>query len=208
MSFEGIFYYMKGKNMPDQYLHGVEVIEIDDGARAIKTVKSSVIGLVGTAPQGPVNTPILINGSPTEAVKYFGNHVDGFTIPRALDQIFDQTGAMVVVINVADKTNSEQKSDVKQDNVKFDDYGEIVLDHKIVSDVVVKKADESVTYTETTDYTLDAFNGILTQTGESTIPEKEALMVSYKYLDTSKSNPAMLWEGLTPTEHIAASIAS
>ncbi|OLA79636.1 MAG: hypothetical protein BHW57_06100 [Azospirillum sp. 47_25] len=172
--------------MPDQYLHGVEVIEIDDGARAIKTVKSSVIGLVGTAPQGPVNTPILINGSPTEAVKYFGNHVDGFTIPRALDQIFDQTGAMVVVINVADKTNSEQKSDVKQDNVKFDDYGEIVLDHKIVSDVVVKKADESVTYTETTDYTLDAFNGILTQTGESTIPEKEALMVSYKYLDTSK----------------------
>lgn len=66
--------------MPDQYLHGVEVIEIDDGARAIKTVKSSVIGLVGTAPQGPVNTPILINGSPTEAVKYFGNHVDGFTI--------------------------------------------------------------------------------------------------------------------------------
>lgn len=80
---------------------------------------------------------------------------------------------MVVVINVADKTNSEQKSDVKQDNVKFDDYGEIVLDHKIVSDVVVKKADESVTYTETTDYTLDAFNGILTQTGESTIPEKK-----------------------------------
>ena len=169
--------------MADQYLHGVEVIEIDDGARAIKIVKSSVIGLVGTAPQGPVNTPILINGSPTEAVKYFGNHVDGFTIPRALDQIFDQTGAMVVVINVADKTNSEQKSDIKQDNVKFDDYGEITLDHKIVSDVVVKKADESVTYTETTDYTLDAFNGILTKTGESTIPEKEALMVSYKYLD-------------------------
>ena len=143
--------------MPDQYLHGVEVIEIDDGARAIKTVKSSVIGLVGTAPQGPVNTPILINGSPTEAVKYFGNHVDGFTIPRALDQIFDQTGAMVVVINVADKTNSEQKSDVKQDNVKFDDYGEIVLAHKIVSDVVVKKADESVTYTKTTDYIISFF---------------------------------------------------
>lgn len=132
----------------------------------------------------------------------------GFTIPRALDQIFDQTGAMVVVINVADKTNSEQKSDVKQDNVKFDDYGEIVLDHKIVSDVVVKKADESVTYTETTDYTLDAFNGILTQTGESTIPEKEALMVSYKYLDTSKIKSSDVVGGLTPMEHIVVSIAS
>lgn len=33
-----------------QFLHGVEVIEIDDGSRPIQTVKSAVIGLVGTAP--------------------------------------------------------------------------------------------------------------------------------------------------------------
>lgn len=33
-----------------QFLHGVEVIEIDDGSRPITTVKSAVIGLVGTAP--------------------------------------------------------------------------------------------------------------------------------------------------------------
>ncbi|CAG9000670.1 MAG: hypothetical protein CENE_02670 [Candidatus Celerinatantimonas neptuna] len=33
-----------------QFLHGVEVIQIDSGSRAITTVKSSVIGLVGTAP--------------------------------------------------------------------------------------------------------------------------------------------------------------
>jgi phage tail sheath protein FI len=36
--------------MPEQFLHGVEVIEIDEGPRAISTVRSSVIGLVGTAP--------------------------------------------------------------------------------------------------------------------------------------------------------------
>lgn len=36
--------------MSEQFLHGVEVVEIDDGIRAIRTVKSSVIGLVGTAP--------------------------------------------------------------------------------------------------------------------------------------------------------------
>ena len=94
--------------MPDQFLHGVEVIEINDGARPIKTVKSSVIGLVGTAPQGPVNTPTLILGSRAKAAEIFGENNDAnkdYTIPKALDGIFDQAGAMVVVINVADPAN-------------------------------------------------------------------------------------------------------
>ena len=94
--------------MPDQFLHGVEVIEINDGARPIKTVKSSVIGLVGTAPQGPVNTPTLILGSRAKAAEIFGENNDAnkdYTIPKALDGIFDQAGAMVVVINIADPSN-------------------------------------------------------------------------------------------------------
>ena len=37
--------------MPGEFLHGVEVVEIDNGPRPIRTVKSSVIGLVGTAPR-------------------------------------------------------------------------------------------------------------------------------------------------------------
>lgn len=36
--------------MAEQFLHGVEVIENLDGPRPIQTVKSSVIGLVGTSP--------------------------------------------------------------------------------------------------------------------------------------------------------------
>ena len=94
--------------MSTQFLHGVEVIEINDGARPIQTVKSSVIGLVGTAPQGPVNTPTLILGSRAKAVEIFGANDDtnkDYTIPKALDGIFDQAGAMVVVINVADPSN-------------------------------------------------------------------------------------------------------
>ncbi|MRT95135.1 phage tail protein, partial [Xylella fastidiosa subsp. multiplex] len=38
--------------MTEHYLHGVEGLEIDDGARGIQTASSSVIGLVGTAPLG------------------------------------------------------------------------------------------------------------------------------------------------------------
>lgn len=36
--------------MTTHFLHGVEVIEIDTGPRPIRTVRSSVIGVVGTAP--------------------------------------------------------------------------------------------------------------------------------------------------------------
>jgi len=36
--------------MPEQFLHGIEIVEIDTGARPISTVRSSVIGLIGTAP--------------------------------------------------------------------------------------------------------------------------------------------------------------
>ncbi len=95
--------------MTEQFLHGVEIIDIDDGARPIQTVKSSVIGLVGTAPKGPVNIPTLLLGSLSEAVEIFGSD-KSFTIPAALDLIFKQTGAMVVVINVADPANSAHKT--------------------------------------------------------------------------------------------------
>ncbi len=54
------------------FLHGVEVIELDQGTRPIKTVKSSVIGVIGTAPfadpeQFPLNTPVMIAGRRKEA---------------------------------------------------------------------------------------------------------------------------------------------
>ena len=100
--------------MSEQFLHGVKVIELNDGARPIKTVKSSVIGLVGTAPQGPVNTPTLILGSRAKAVEIFGANETAnkdYTIPKALDGIFDQAGAMVVVINVADPSNPAHLTD-------------------------------------------------------------------------------------------------
>ena len=51
--------------MPEQFLHGVEVVELDYGARPISTVRSSVIGLIGTAPDSqPQTTASLSTGTP------------------------------------------------------------------------------------------------------------------------------------------------
>ncbi|VVS90703.1 phage tail sheath subtilisin-like domain-containing protein [Desulfoluna spongiiphila] len=89
--------------MSNTFLHGIETIEIDGGTRPIRTVKSAVIGLIGTAPDAddtlfPVNTPVLIPGTP-RAAKPLG---DNGTLKAALDAIFDQAGAMVVVVRVAE----------------------------------------------------------------------------------------------------------
>lgn len=89
----------------ETFLHGVEVLDIDGGARPIQTVRSSVIGLVGTAPSAdpiafPLNTPVLIAGSRREAAKLDLLGTGLGTLPAAMDSIFDQTGAVVIVVRV------------------------------------------------------------------------------------------------------------
>lgn len=49
--------------MSELFLHGAEVVEVDSGPRPIKTVRSSVIGVVGTAPDSePEVKATLLNG--------------------------------------------------------------------------------------------------------------------------------------------------
>ncbi len=93
--------------MPASFLHGVEVLEIDAGPRPIQTVRSSVIGIVGTAPDAdatafPLDTPVLVAGSRVEAAKLDTVGTGLGTLPAALDGIFDQAGALVVVVRVAE----------------------------------------------------------------------------------------------------------
>ncbi|QOE32751.1 tail sheath protein [Achromobacter phage Mano] len=90
----------------ETFLHGVEVLDIDEGPRPISTVRSSVIGMVGTAPDAdpvafPLNTPVLIAGSRREAAKLSmtGTGPQG-TLPAAMDRIFDQTGAVAIIVRV------------------------------------------------------------------------------------------------------------
>ena len=104
--------------MPASFLHGVETIEITKGARTITTVKTAVVGIVGTAPiedvedeYKTINTSTLIMNE-IEAVRYFGNHKAGFTIPQALQAIFDQGAGIAIVINVYDPEKHEDVSDV------------------------------------------------------------------------------------------------
>lgn len=86
--------------MPD-FLHGIETVEIDDGIRPISTVKSSVIGFVGTAPDAdaatfPLDTPVLVTGPRMAALL----GTDG-TLQDAYNAAYAQGVNAVIVVRVA-----------------------------------------------------------------------------------------------------------
>jgi len=88
--------------MTTTFLHGVEVLQVDTGARPIQTVRSSVIGIVGTAPDAdatlfPLNTPVLVSRRGEMA----GLGIAG-TLQPALDLIYDQAGAVCIVVRVTE----------------------------------------------------------------------------------------------------------
>ncbi|MGX9427977.1 phage tail sheath C-terminal domain-containing protein [Bradyrhizobium sp. LeoA1S1] len=95
------------------FLHGVETVVVDRGPRPIQTVRSSVIGLIGTAPAAlaasfPLDTPVLVNRR--QAAATIGSTG---TLPQAIDAIFDQGGALIVVVRVEDaETENEQLSKI------------------------------------------------------------------------------------------------
>jgi hypothetical protein len=97
------------KTMAANFLHGVETIVIEKGPRPITGVKTAVIGLIGTAPiqsvdvaYQTINQPVIIR-NPVDAARYFGVNTTGYTIPAALDAIFDQgNGPICIVVNVFD----------------------------------------------------------------------------------------------------------
>jgi len=88
--------------MPANFLHGIETIEVTTGARPVQTVRSSIVGLVGTAEDAdaaafPLDTPVLITG-PTQAAALGA----GGTLRDAYDAVWRQGAAVAVVVRVAE----------------------------------------------------------------------------------------------------------
>jgi phage tail sheath protein FI len=100
----------------------VETIEQESGGRVIRTVKTAVIGLVGTAPihlqdvaeaDRTINKLVLISNE-KDAAKYFGPETAGFSIPSALRAIFEKGSGLIFVVNVFDPAihkDAESKPD-------------------------------------------------------------------------------------------------
>lgn len=172
--------------MPANYLHGIETLEIERGPRAIRVVKSAVIALIGTAPTGPVKTLTLslndIDGA------QFGTHLPGFSIPEALDGIYDFGAGTVLVYNVLDP--EVHKSSLVAQPAGFADNDLLQLDHGALQLLAVKSEDGSATYSLGTDYNVDMLSGRVQRISTGGIPINGQVTVDYTYADPSKVTPA------------------
>lgn len=162
------------------YLHGVETIISSDGPIPVTIVKSGVIGLVGIAPLGTANSLIRINSAADAA--QFGSKVPGFNIPQALDAIFKQGAASVLVVNVFDITNSAMYTQVTAESHTLVN-GKCKLSYYPLGTVTITDAsDASTAFVKDVDYTLDAYGNFTVISATIT---NSSLKFTYK-----KLNPA------------------
>ena len=162
--------------MPTGFLHGVEVIEIQEGVRPIRTVRSAVIGLVGTAPKGPVHTPTIIAGSRTEGVAKFGAGLG--TIPDALKAIFAQAGAVVVAINVLDPATHKRAVAAAEYTLE---QNEVTLADRYAASLAVSSTAPipGAPYVLNTDYSADLAAGTVTRIATGEIAASGTVYVTY-----------------------------
>ncbi|MDR6163064.1 phage tail sheath protein [Pseudomonas fluorescens] len=83
------------------FLHGVRVIELNDGSRPIRTIPTAVIGMVCTADDAdsatfPLDTPVLV----TNVQSALGKAGETGTLAASLQAIASQTKPYVIVVRV------------------------------------------------------------------------------------------------------------
>ncbi|MEA1053429.1 phage tail sheath subtilisin-like domain-containing protein [Lamprobacter modestohalophilus] len=108
-----------------RFLHGIELIEIDEGARSIRTLSSSIIGLVGTAPEAASAATATLTIGTGEAglvltanrVGLVGNSLRFEALPAAeaesaLSVEVDETlpGTKLIRVNLASDLAGERSS--------------------------------------------------------------------------------------------------
>ena len=170
--------------MATNFLHGAEVREVADGPRAIPASGATVIGIVGTALDGPTGGPRVVLG-PSEAAGTYGP--EG-TIPAAITAVYSQGRApAIAVVNALDPAKHRTAVAAKQFTI--DAAGGIQLDHRRVSDVVVsddQAQSQAATHGEGADYAVDDAAGTISRVAGGGIGAGADVYVSYKYVDESK----------------------
>lgn len=95
----------------NDFHHGVQVVEVNDGTRVISTVSTAIVGMVCTASDAdatmfPLNEPVLIT-SVQSAIAKAGKKG---TLSAALQAIADQSKPVTVVVRVEDGTGEDEEA--------------------------------------------------------------------------------------------------
>ena len=171
--------------MPASFLHGVETIEIQKGARPIQVVKSAVIGIVGISPKGPTNQLSLILNA-QDAAQTFGSELPGFSIPQALSAIYAQGAGTCIVVNVFDPATMTIEVTGETKTVT---NGKSKTTFAPIGDVTVTNNAGTITYVKDTDYSIDDFGNIVVL-DFATIAEGATIKCTYDRLDATEITPS------------------
>lgn len=106
--------------MAQDYHHGVRIIEINEGIRPIRTINTSIIGMVCTADDAdatvfPLNKPVLI----TNIQSAIGKAGEDGTLAKALDDIVDQSNTLCVIVRVAEGEGEDPAAKQADQNTKI-----------------------------------------------------------------------------------------
>ncbi len=178
--------------MAANFLHGVETIELNKGPVPVSVVKSAVVGLVGIAPKGPVNTLTIVQNAQDAA--QFGSEVPGFNIPQALAAILAQGAGTILVVNTfSDSTNI---ASVSAEALTVSNVGKTKTVAAPVKDFVLKQTVSATTTTVTANkYTIDDYgNIVITDTALLTLVNAgtAAITCDYKKLDGATVDAAQI----------------
>ena len=179
--------------MAANFLHGVETIEIDSGPRAVSLVKTAVVGIIGTAAAGAVNTPILVTSERDFA--QFGEDIPNSTIRKALDRIYKQKGTVAIVINVLDPATHKTTLSTPE-TVTVDQDGKFALGHAaVVGALTLTNSAGTTTYVKDTDYSFDPATGTGERISTGSIPagtvaRPTTLKASYSYANPTLVRPS------------------
>ena len=166
------------------YLHGVEVVEVAQGARPVVPSETTFIGILGTALDGPSGEPRTTLG-PVEAAALWG--AEG-SIPEAIAAIHSQGRApAIAAVNALDP--AAHVSAVADEPIEWGGVGETIrLAHSRVSGVSLKESDG--TAIDAADFELDAAAGTLKVVSVDNVSAGDKSKASYSYLDISKVTAA------------------
>jgi phage tail sheath protein FI len=163
------------------YLHGVEVIDAPRGVSPTNLPDTAIIALIGVAPLGTANQMTIVQNL-QQAAAFGPSHPDN-TIRVALDSIFAEGSATVIVNNVGTSGHLASQTDtltVANNRVQ--------LTKCYVSTLVVSEG--ATTLVAGTDYSFDQATGIVHIINVNDYPDGTVLSCAY-----SRLNPALVSDG-------------
>jgi phage tail sheath protein FI len=165
------------------FFHGVETINVPSSTQPAAAVETAVIGLVGVAPIGSVNTMKLCASKQDD--EQFGGNLYPMSINRSLDHIRrEDPAAKVIVVNVYDP--STVSTTITEEAVTIVN-GKATLDYPVLSEAatpVVGGGSPWATFVAGTDYTINEY-GVLTIIPSGDIAEGDTVYVTYDTFDVS-----------------------